>query len=209
MSEQDPSQGSLFEVKDSIVHSPTTEPASHEVRTDSTFEPAVDGVFPANEAIYRLADDNPGPHVSILERNQELGKAINKLASISRAEGFKKADTIPGVRDEIAGRYGTGYDEVRENTVSKSDRVATEVPVDFAQAWGLAGVVDKGAMSESDAEAAMTKDYSRFEAWYGGPQAGADRREAKKRWLNYQKRTLAGERTRRPKVKYPRHPNSN
>lgn len=210
MSEHDPRQGSLFEIEDSTFYSPTTEPASHEARTDSSIKPVVDGVYPEYETADRLVDKNPGPHVSILERNRELGRVINKLASISRAEGFKKADTIPGLRDEIVGRYATGYEEVRENTVSKSERVAIEVPENFAKAWGLEQVTANisDSISIHKIEEAMAEEYRQFDAWFGGSGGGVKRRDAIRRWLNYQERKLTDQRTRRPNVEYPRHPRS-
>ncbi len=208
MPEHDPHQGSLFEIEDSVSQSPTTEPDGHKVRQESSFSPSPDGVYPETDSADKLEDINPGPSVTILERNQALGHAINKLASISRAEGLKKADTVPGFRSEIQGRYGNRYDEVTANTASKSEKTATKVPEDFAKAWGLEEVISSERVNESDARAAMAKDYRKFDGWFGGPGDGADRRDAKKRWLHYQQRKLTDQRTARPKVEYPRHPDS-
>ena len=206
MPEHDPRQGSLFEIQETEKSPATTEPSSYQPNTEVVLTPAPEGLYPDTDL-----EEEPevvASSVDILERNRALTHAIGKIASISRAEGLSKANQIPAERGRLQDRYGNRHQDVVGNTVKKSERVAEEVPEDFAAAWGLQDVVSSGLMSEQDAEKTMAEDYRKFEAWYGGSGAGADRREAKRKWLNYQRRTINQERTRKPKARYPRHPRS-
>lgn len=206
MSERNSQQGSLFEIQESIVPPATTEPSSYVPRREVSFSCPNETADDSSRA--EEMTEIVGTSVDILDRNSTLAKAIGIIASISRAEGLKKANEIPSERNRLQDRYGERHQEVVDNATDKSMRDATAVPEEFAKAWGLDQVMSSGLLPKLEAEAAMAKDYRKFEAWYGGPRAGAKRRQAKRSWLNYQKRALRGQQTRKPKADYPRHPSS-
>lgn len=206
MSEQDPSQGSLFEIQETTKPAVTTDPGNYKPRVETTITPSLEGVY--TEVNQDAVSEGVGPSIDILDRNKTLVRAIGKVASISRAEGFSKAHQIPSERDRISDRYADRHEEVVDNTANKSKRDAEAVPENFAKVWGLDEVVSAGLLSEQKAEDEMAKDYRRFESWYGGSGPGADRRDTKKKWLNYQQRIYTDQRTRKPKAPYPRHPHS-
>lgn len=198
-------QGSLFGIRESVKPPAVTDPGGHTSKREITF--VHDEEMPATDQAEKVAQLE-GPSVKISNRNRALAGAIGLVASISRAEGLRRASEIPSERSRLQNRYGGRTDEVIENTVKKSENDAVRVPEEFAKAWGLDEVVASQLMSVVAAEDAMAKEYRQFEEWFGGSGTGADRREAKKRWLNFQRRTLHRERTRRPTVDYPRHPYS-
>lgn len=209
MSEQNPEQGSLFEITDTFKHGPAINPESYTgAKTESTFEPSKDGVFHTSDSSQPEADTSyDGPYVNILERNRKVVQALGTLASISKASGLEKANNFSELRVQISERYGEGYRNVYENTQDKATRDAVEVPKVFAELWGLDEIVASGMMSAIDAEEAMAKEYQLFESWFGSSGEPAKRREAAKRWLSHQQDVYAEKKgIRRPKMAFPHHP---
>lgn len=185
--EPNPNQESLFAINEQtgMVH-----PA--ELATPTPTTPNTD---PMN-------DPNPGPAVNILERNAHMQNMLKRLGVMSRATGMQIAAETP-FRRELEGRYDD-VDRVVGNTAERSDRKHLEAKREYAKAFGLDAIIASGLMTEKDAKAMAARSYSQEVLPKFADAKGAKNRDAMKSWLNYQERTLTGQRTRKPRVALPK-----
>lgn len=185
--ELDPSQGSLF------VHNEHTK----------TEYPSRDAVASPVSADIEFTD---GPSVNILERNAHLQNVLGRFGVMSRTSGLRIAAGT-GLRRELEDRY-PNVDRVVGSAAARSDRKHLESKQEFAKAFGLSAMIDSGLVNPDEAKAIARKSYAEELIPVFADAKGRKRRDDMKGWLNYQERTLKGERTRKPTTSLPKPPNA-
>lgn len=189
--EPNPNQESLFAVNEQtgMVH-PAEAATSQATASATNTDP--------------MHDPNPGPAVNILERNAHMQNMLRRLGVMSRTTGLQIASET-GFRRGLEDRYDD-VDRVVGNAVERSDRKHLEAKREYAKAFGLEAIIGSGLMSEQDAKTLAARSYSQEVLPTFADAKGAKNRDAMKSWLNYQERTLTGQRTRKPRVSLPKPP---
>lgn len=159
---------------------------------------------PPAEVSDPLHDSNPGPSVNILERNARMQNMLRRFGVMSRTTGLQFISET-GQRRKLEERYDD-VDRVVGSAAANQAEKDREAKEHYAKAFGLEAIVASGIMSKEDARAIAARSYRDEVLPVFADAKGAKNREAMKSWLNYQERTLTGQRTRRPKAPLPKPP---
>ena len=147
-----------------------------------------------------------GPSVNLLERNAHLQNVLGRFGVMSRTAGLQFV-AESGLRSELEARYDD-VDQVVGKAGAKSDRKYMESKQEFAKAFGLKAIIDSGLVSPEEAQVMAKVSYHVELLPIFADARGAKMRSAMKSWLNYQERTLMGEKTRKPTTPLPKPPNA-
>lgn len=150
-----------------------------------------------------LEDPNPGPAVNLLERNAHLQNMLRRFGVMSRTVGLQKISEN-GLRSKLEDRYDD-VDRVVGGAVDNQPEKDLEARREYAKAFGLEAMIGSGLMPAEEARTTARESFRKEVIPTFADAKGERNRDAMKRWLNYQERSLMGKRTRRPTVPLPKH----